>query len=87
VQLLEAKSYIGKLCSIRWQERSGSERHIVSKVHDAAYVPLYGGYLVTDTDDIRLDRVISVALVEEPVGLASVRASVVSHLAMEKMAA
>lgn len=65
MQLLEAKTYIGKLCSIRWQERSGEEKHTVSRVHDAAFVPLYGGYLITDREEIRLDRVVSVSLVAE----------------------
>jgi hypothetical protein len=65
VQLLEAKTFIGKLCSIRWRERSGAEQHTVSRVHDAAFVPLYGGYLITDRDEIRLDRVVSVSLVAE----------------------
>lgn len=67
MELLQAKTFIGKTCSIWWRERSGAERHVVSRVHDATFVPLYGGYLITDVDDIRLDRIISVALVEGPI--------------------
>lgn len=63
--LSDAKTYIGKVCSIRWEDRSGKEQVIVSKIYDATYVPLYGGYLVTDIEDIRLDRVRSVSLAGE----------------------
>ena len=63
--LTEAKAYIGKKCSICFQDRHGREQSIISNIYDATYVPLYGGYLVTDNDDIRLDRVSSVALVGE----------------------
>jgi hypothetical protein len=70
--LAEAKSYIGKTCSIAWQDRTGKEFITVSKVYDATYVPLYGGYLVTDVDDIRLDRVCGIALMEEAAARAAV---------------
>jgi len=65
--LAEAKGYIGKKCTIVWHDRAGNQITTVSKVYDATYVPLYGGYLVTDADDIRLDRVSGVALAEETV--------------------
>ncbi|HLJ56418.1 MAG TPA: hypothetical protein VKT77_15370 [Chthonomonadaceae bacterium] len=60
MQLAEAKSYIGKVCTIRFLDRTGSEHEITSLIYDATYVPLYGGYFVTDMDDIRLDRAISI---------------------------
>ena len=63
--LAEAKSYIGKVCIVRFLDRSGQEHEVSSLVYDATYVPLYGGYFVTDMDDIRLDRVVSVGLVGE----------------------
>lgn len=63
--LPEAKSYIGKVCTVRFLDRSGQEHEVSSLVYDATYVPLYGGYFVTDMDDIRLDRVVSVELVGE----------------------
>ncbi len=65
MQLSEAKEYVGKVCSVRWRDRSGNEQFVVSKIYDATYVPLYGGYLITDADDIRLDRVCEVSLVSE----------------------
>jgi hypothetical protein len=58
--LVEAKAFVGKVCVVRYQDRSGNEQTIVSKIYDATYVPLYGGYLVTDMDDIRLERVCDV---------------------------
>ena len=63
--LSEAKTYVGKVCSINWMDRTGAEHIIVSKVYDATIVPLYGGYLVTDADDIRLDRINSIFNVGE----------------------
>ncbi len=70
--LTEAKSYIGKTCSIVWHDRAGKEQYTVSKIYDATFVPLYGGYLVTDADDIRLDRIHNVALIEDGVTHAAV---------------
>ncbi len=66
--LNEAKNFIGKQCTIVWKDRAGKEQITMSKVYDATFVPLYGGYLVTDVDDIRLDRVCNVALVAEETG-------------------
>jgi len=82
VLLTEAKAYIGKKCSIRFQDRHGQEQSIVSNIYDATYVPLYGGYLVTDNDDIRLDRVLSIALVGE-----TVEAAATPNQNIEKIAA
>jgi hypothetical protein len=64
--LSEAKEYIGKVCSISWRDRTGAEIVTVSKIYDATYVPLYGGYIVTDADDIRLDRITNLAVAEAP---------------------
>ena len=60
--LAEAKSYIGKVCTVRFLDRSGLEHSVTSKIYDATYVPLYGGYFITDMDDIRMDRVVAVQL-------------------------
>ena len=62
--LSEAKGYVGKVCSIRWRDREGKELHTISRIYDATFVPLYGGYLVTEADDIRLDRIDRVAVHE-----------------------
>jgi len=63
--LAEAKSYIGKVCTVRFLDRNNEEHEVSSLVYDATYVPLYGGYFVTDMDDIRLDRIVAVDLVGE----------------------
>lgn len=36
----------------------------VSKVHDAVFVPFYGGYLITDTEDVRLDRIKAISILK-----------------------
>ena len=66
MQLQEARELIGKTCSVHYTDRSGREHERVSKIYDATYVPLYGGYLVIDTDDIRFDRIVSVCEVGQP---------------------
>ena len=55
--LPEARTYIGKKCAIRWRERDGNEQTTIAPLHDVTYVPLYGAFLITDSDDIRLDCV------------------------------
>jgi hypothetical protein len=60
-----AKQLIGKTCSVFWLDRTGRESNVVSRVHDVAFVPLYGGYLVTDTEDVRLDKITSVFILAE----------------------
>ncbi len=63
--LNEAKAYIGKQCEVCWSDRCGREQHSVSHIYDVTYVPLYGGYVVTNEDDIRLDRVVSIIVCGE----------------------
>lgn len=74
--LTEAKAYIGQVCTIRYRDRSGSELVAVSKVYDATFVPLYGGYLVTDADDIRLDRICGVSLVSSDIDTETIRTTI-----------
>ena len=62
--LPEARTYIGKKCEIRWRDRDGNEQTTIAPVHDVTYVPLYGAFLITDSDDIRLDRIQSLQLVD-----------------------
>ena len=60
--ITDAKKYIGKRCAVRWTDRDGKELETVSMIHDVTFVPLYGGYLITDMEDIRLDKLLSVEL-------------------------
>jgi len=86
VLLTEAKAYIGQVCTIRYRDRSGSELVAVSKVYDATFVPLYGGYLVTDADDIRLDRICGVSLVSSDIDTETIRTTIGSGV-LEQAAA
>ena len=84
--LTEAKAYIGQVCTIRYRDRSGSDLVAVSKVYDATFVPLYGGYLVTDADDIRLDRICGVSLVSSDIDTETIRTTIGSGV-LEQAAA
>jgi|YelNatPaOPRAMG01_1025707.scaffolds.fasta_scaffold33476_1 hypothetical protein len=65
VGITDAKKLIYKTCDIHWIDRRGNMMHTVSKVYDVTFVPLYGGYLIVDTEDIRLDKVSMVTILEE----------------------
>ena len=73
--ITDAKKLVGKVCAIEWLSRSGEEMHAISKIHDATYVPLYGGFLITDTEDVRLDRVIEINIVSEDGSLVPIYAT------------
>lgn len=60
----DAKEYVGALCEITWMDRAGNTHVTLATVEDAKYVPLYGAYLITDEEDIRLDQVISIQFAE-----------------------
>lgn len=63
--ITDAKRLVGNICSICWIDRLGREVQTVSRIHDATFVPLYGGYLITDTEEIRLDKIKAIYLVSE----------------------
>jgi hypothetical protein len=63
MSLSDAKKLVGKVCSVSWIDRKGQEIQCISRIHDVTYAAMYGGYLVMDTDDIRLDKIISIAIV------------------------
>ena len=63
--ITDAKKLVGKMCDILWVNRQGNEVQTLSRIYDVTYVPLYGGYVIADSDDIRLDKIIMVSLVEE----------------------
>jgi len=60
----EAKAYVGSLCEIVWRDRAGNTHVTLATVEDARYVPLYGAYLITDAEDIRLDQVVSIQVTD-----------------------
>lgn len=56
----EAKQYLGKNCAVTFLDRQGDEVTRQLHVHDVAFVPLYGAYLIGDMEDVSLDRVTSI---------------------------
>ena len=61
MHIVDAKKLIGTRCRVSWEDRGGEIRQVDSRVHDVTFVPLYGGYVITDEDDIRLDKLRFVA--------------------------
>lgn len=59
----EAKTYMGRDCAVTFRDRHGEEHTQTLHVHDVTYVPMYGAYLVGDSDDIWLDRVTSISAI------------------------
>ncbi len=60
----DAKNYVGQIVQITFADRLGRETVDVAEVFEVNFVPLYGPCLITDVGDIRLDRVITCALIE-----------------------
>ena len=65
MQISDAKKFIGKICTVHWLDRSGRQLEAISKIHDVTYVPMYGGYVIIDTEDVRIDRLVLLALYVE----------------------
>lgn len=59
----DAKNYVGQIVQITFADRQGRETVDVVEVFEVNFVPLYGPCLITDVGDIRLDRVITCALI------------------------
>jgi hypothetical protein len=55
----EARGYIGCEVALCWHDRKGDELHSVTQIYAADFIPLYGPCLITDSGEIRLDRVVS----------------------------
>ena len=53
----EAKRYVGKNCCIWWTDRLGREHSRVLQVEAVKFVPLYGTYIICETEEVRLDKV------------------------------
>jgi hypothetical protein len=63
--IIEARQLIGRMCSVSWLDRRGNEISAISRVNGVSYVPMYGGYVLMDGEDVRLDRITTVHLLEE----------------------
>ncbi len=61
MKIPEAKQYLGRHCSITYRDRHGDEITRDLHVHDVAFVPLYGAYLIGDIEDVSLERITSIS--------------------------
>lgn len=61
MKIPEAKQYLGRHCSITYRDRQGDEITRDLHVHDVAFVPLYGAYLIGDIEDVSLERITSIS--------------------------
>lgn len=64
MQIPEAKNYLGRHCTVTFRDRHGELQTQTTHVHDVTFVPMYGGCLVGDVDDIWLDRVTSISALD-----------------------
>ena len=60
----DARQFVGKSGAVTYRYRLGVEHRKVLHIHDLAFVPLYGAYLVGDIEDVCLDRVTAIKPVD-----------------------
>lgn len=60
----QARVYLGRNCTVTFRDRHGDQHTRTMHIHDVTFVPMYGGCLVGDREDIWLDRVTSISAVE-----------------------
>lgn len=60
----EAKNYMGRNCSVTYRDRRGDTHTRTMHVHDVTFVPMYGGCLVGDIEDIWLDKITNISAVD-----------------------
>jgi len=71
MQFRDAQQYIGANCEVAWRDRHGNLQSQEVFVMDVSFVPLYGICLITDSQEIRLDRVVSIQVQEQDIRLAA----------------
>jgi hypothetical protein len=59
----EAREFLDKSVLLRWLDRKGIEVEEPLHISGVGFVPFYGPCLITSRGEIRLDRVLSCALV------------------------
>ena len=57
MSITEARAFVGKRCAITWTDRSGQEYQNVGTIRTTRFVPMYGAYVVTETDEVSLDKI------------------------------
>lgn len=64
MRIPEARQFVGRNCWVSWTDRTGRAHTKVLKVEDLQFVPLYGAYIIGDTEEVRLDKVTQIQPVE-----------------------
>jgi len=57
MQVLEARSFLGKNCTVTYRDRQGNTRMQTICVQKVTYVPMYGACLLGDKDAVWLESV------------------------------
>lgn len=60
-----ARQLVGKRCFLQWRDRQGCEKCMISRVHEVMYAPLYGGALLTDSEEVGLSRIVAVDILQD----------------------
>ena len=58
----EARNFVGKTCAVTYRDRRGDQHTMSMQVQDVTFVPMYGGCLVGDVDDVWLERVSNISV-------------------------
>ncbi len=64
MSISQARGFVGKRCAITWTDRYGNEFRNVGTVQTTRFVPMYGAYLVTESDEVSLEKVTDIQTVE-----------------------
>ncbi len=64
MQISEARQFLGRRCTVTFHDKGGNPVTRKLQIHDIAFVPLYGTYLIGDVEDVCLDRVTDINTLE-----------------------
>ncbi len=64
MRIPEAKRYLGMNCAVTYKNRHGDEVTKNLLIHDVAFVPLYGAYLIGDIEDVCLERITNISTID-----------------------
>ena len=59
----EARTFVGAEVLLSWHDRKGDELKAVTTIYAADFIPMYGPCVVTDSGEIRIDRIVSCTVV------------------------
>jgi hypothetical protein len=64
VYIPEAKQYLGRNVAVTFRDRRGDMHTKSMHVHDVTFIPMYGGCLVGDTDDIFIEKITNIRAID-----------------------